>query len=107
MNKMLSEIGEFGLIELIRKKAGRNRSVPVGIGDDAALISRFSGNTLLTTDLIVEHVDFSFKTATPKQVGWKALGINLSDVAAMGGKPKAAVVGLVMPKNAALKTVKD
>lgn len=102
----LKQIGEFGLIELIRKKSPVFKSTFVGIGDDAACLAgtgkRFA---LLSTDVMVEGIDFTFRLATPEQVGRKALAINLSDIAAMGGEPHAALVGLVLPKSATLKSL--
>ncbi|MBU0629051.1 MAG: thiamine-phosphate kinase [Nanoarchaeota archaeon] len=94
----LSKLGEFGLIDRIYKKA-KNKDVLVGIGDDAAIIK--AGNKLLaiTTDTLVEGDHFSFEYFTPKQVGKKAIEINVSDIGAMGGIPKYALVSLVLPKD--------
>ncbi|MBU1005078.1 MAG: thiamine-phosphate kinase [Nanoarchaeota archaeon] len=94
----LSKLGEFGLIGRIYKKA-KNKDVLVGIGDDAAIIK--AGNKLLaiTTDTLVEGDHFSFEYFTPKQVGKKAIEINVSDIGAMGGIPKYALVSLVLPKD--------
>src|SRR3990167_1776364 len=100
----LSEIGEFGLIDRIYRKA-RNKDVLVGIGDDAAIIK--VGNKLLavTTDTLVEGDHFSFDYFTPKQVGKKAIEINVSDIGAMGGMPKYALVSLVLPKEMDVETI--
>ena len=96
--KTIEKIGEFGLIEFIRKKTSKGKSVLVGIGDDAAIVRASRRYQLFATDLLVENVDFSFRTATPEQIGRKALAINLSDIAAMGGSPESAMVGLVIPR---------
>lgn len=84
-------IGEFGLIQLIGRWTHQQ------VLDDAAVLStRHGRNQLLTIDTLVEDVDFRMRAATPEQIGWKALAINLSDIAAMGGKPKAAVISLTL-----------
>lgn len=93
----ISHIGEFDLIERIKRRTPKSKNILIGIGDDAAILKKSGRNILLTTDLLVENVDFSFKTAMPEQIGRKALAVNLSDVAAMGGIPKTAVIGLVVP----------
>jgi thiamine-monophosphate kinase len=92
----LKDIGEFGLIEEIKKLAITGTETVVGIGDDAAVLtSPHEGRfTLLTTDMLVEGTHFDLSRATPYQVGWKALGCGLSDIAAMAGIPRAAVVAL-------------
>ncbi|MBI4387821.1 MAG: thiamine-monophosphate kinase, partial [Candidatus Omnitrophica bacterium] len=105
MKTNLSQIGEFGLIDRIRKKVRTFQNVYVGIGDDAALLKEEKGLSLLTMDLMVEGVDFSFRSAQPEEVGRKALAINLSDAAAMGAGPEAALVGLVLPRSTSLKSI--
>jgi len=106
--KKLSDIGEFGLIDRIRKvNPVKDRNVVIGIGDDAAAIkvqgSRFKtqdkGMILLTTDTLVEGVHFDLKYFTFYELGWKLLAVNLSDIAAMGGTPKYALVTLGLKKS--------
>jgi thiamine-monophosphate kinase len=105
--RSLKSLGEFGLIDLIRKWTPKHRNVLRGIGDDAAVLRSTRGRTqLLSIDTIVEDVDFRKRDATPQQIGWKALAVNLSDIAAMGGIPTAAVVSLTMPRNTPLRFVK-
>ncbi|MDO8580203.1 MAG: thiamine-phosphate kinase, partial [Candidatus Omnitrophota bacterium] len=92
----LSNLGEFGLIELLQKscRATYNASVVKGIGDDAAVLKPGKGtNILFTTDALVEGVHFT-KSMSPAAVGHKAIGCNISDIAAMGGCPQFAVVTL-------------
>ena len=97
-NKTIEQIGEFGLIEQIKKWIPLTRKTVVGIGDDTAVFRASRGmNQLLTIDSLVEYVDFIKSKATPQKIGWKALGVNLSDIAAMGGIPKVAVVSLTLP----------
>lgn len=91
--------GELALIEWIREHATGAAHVPIGIGDDAALIRHSSGtDTLVTTDLLMDGVHFDLASTEPRLVGRKALAVNLSDVAAMAGIPRAAFVSVALPK---------
>jgi thiamine-monophosphate kinase len=90
--------GEFGLIEWIRRRVAAHPALEIGIGDDAAVLNWPSEKTLVTVDMLMEGVDFTFPEASPEQVGRKALSVNLSDIAAMGGKPIAAVVSVALPR---------
>lgn len=90
----LSEIGEFGLIERLRAQLGEPADGEVWIGDDAAVLRAPAGTILFTTDLLVEHVHFDTKFTGPEDLGYKSLAVNISDVAAMGGTPRRAVIGL-------------
>lgn len=93
--------GEFALIERIKKKTKLySKDVIAGIGDDAAVLSYDKRHYLLfTTDMLVEHDHFSMKYSTPEQIGMKAIEQNVSDIAAMGGLPKYAVISLALPIN--------
>ena len=96
----LGRLGERGLIRRIRKTgvAAASSGVEVGIGDDAAvLVVPFGHRLLATTDLVVEDIHFRRTSATPADIGWKALAVNLSDIAAMGGTPRWALVALAVP----------
>jgi thiamine-monophosphate kinase len=89
----VSDIGEIGLIERFAKGPRPDRSVVRGIGDDTAVISWSKDKYLLfTCDMLVEDTHFRLKEATPFQIGWKALSRNISDIAAMGGVPRYALV---------------
>lgn len=98
----IASIGELGLIQRIKKILGDDPRVIRGIGDDAAVLPfTKKENLLFTVDAVREGTHFTLKQstfysqkATPFQIGWKALGVNLSDIAAMGGKPLYAVVSL-------------
>lgn len=97
--QLLSTIGEFGLIKSIKGQFVSGRGVIKGIGDDTAVLSELKGNLLLlTTDMLIENEHFKSDT-NPKDIGYKALACNVSDIAAMGGEPCYAVVSLGIPKN--------
>lgn len=72
--------------------------------DDCAVIEK---NLVITSDTIVENVHFSLKNYTPSQIGWKAMAVNLSDIASMGAKPLYAMVSLSLPKKTNLKFTKE
>jgi thiamine-monophosphate kinase len=90
---------EFDLIAAVRARAARHPRLAVGIGDDAALV-RFPdpAGCLVTVDMLMEGVDFTLATATGRQIGWKSLAVNLSDIAAMAGRPLACVVSVALPR---------
>ena len=91
-------MNEFSLIKKLSKSIKTDRSVIIGIGDDTAVLQYKKDRYLLfTTDMIVEGAHFLIKRATPYQIGWKAMAVNLSDIAAMGGLPRWAVVSLAGP----------
>ena len=99
----LKDIGEFGLIDLFRKKfptppeAGER--IILGLGDDCGVLKSSPKNFLLfTTDSLMEKVHFDLSYFTWEDVGIKAMSANISDLAAMGGLPLAAVVSLGLPK---------
>lgn len=99
---MTASRGEFELIEWIRKRVGHSPQVPIGIGDDAAVIAFHPpGQSLVTVDMLMEGTHFTLEMATPFQIGWKSLGVNLSDIAAMGGQAIAAVVSIALPRSRA------
>jgi thiamine-monophosphate kinase len=91
---------EFDFIAHVRRTAAAHPRVALGIGDDAALI-RFphADGCLVTVDMLMEGVDFLLDTATPRQIGWKSLAVNLSDLAAMAAVPVACVVSVALPRS--------
>lgn len=92
-------IKEFQMIEWIKKKAPVYSGVKISIGDDAAVLKPTGRKKrLISTDMIVEDVDFKLNEMTPDQIGRKALAINLSDMAAMGAVPKEFVISLGVTK---------
>lgn len=94
----LGELGEFGLIDSIRARAGIAPGVHRGIGDDAAELEIPADHRLLTsTDLLLEEVHFRFSWTPAYDLGRKAVAVNLSDIAAMGGTPRFLYIGLACP----------
>ncbi|MCU0702895.1 MAG: thiamine-phosphate kinase [Fimbriiglobus sp.] len=88
--------GEFAFIRSIRDVTPPHPAVIVGPGDDCAVLAG-PGRLLVTTDVLTEGVDFILHDCGLRAVGRKAMAVNLSDIAAMGGRPLAAVVGVVFP----------
>ncbi len=86
--------GEFAFIDAIRRLFPDPPAGEVWIGDDCAVLA---GGLLLALDTMVEGTHFDLGWCQPADVGWKAVAANVSDVAAMGGRPVAAVVGLTAP----------
>ena len=105
----LSDIGEFRVINSIRSDLKDfQKEVIVGIGDDTAAI-KVSGEKLLlfTSDSLVEDVHFKWDYTSPFQVGWKALVVNISDVAAVGGNPTHCLVSLALPSDTERNLVRE
>jgi thiamine-monophosphate kinase len=98
---------EFDFIERIRERALRHSSLIthpssliLGIGDDAAVTGQHPGReTIITTDLLVEDIDFRLDTTTPWLLGYKALAVSLSDIAAMGARPRYALLSIGLPQD--------
>ncbi len=95
----LSALGEFGWIALIQKELTPKKVNVIGVGDDTAVLPPTSKNILLTTDMILEGRHFTRSSATAYEIGRKAMAVNLSDIAAMAGIPKYAVVAVGLPGN--------
>ena len=94
---LLKEVGEFGLIERIRRATPKGRGVRIGIGDDAAWVECRNRSILVTSDLLIEGIHFNLKWTSLYGLGYKTLAVNLSDVAAMGGTPAYLVLSLGIP----------
>jgi thiamine-monophosphate kinase len=112
----ISEIGEFGLIarletliaEQTRCRGLESNSVAIGIGDDAAAIRPSPGHEMLVTcDIQVDGRHFDPAWISPHCLGERCATINLSDIAAMGGLPRAAVVSLGLSPDAAVEDIED
>ncbi len=114
----VKEIGEFGVIELLNEMIVEQRSLRgsdganglrllVDTGDDAAAWMVGGTTELLTTDTMVEGVHFTRNTTPWRDLGWKALASNISDIAAMGGLPKYALVTLGLPAETEVEDVRE
>ena len=91
------DLSEDELIDAIRRVlSGARPEVLVGPGDDAAVVTSGSGDLVLTTDAMVEDVHFRLDQTTPRDLGYKALAINLSDLAAMAASPRYALCALTL-----------
>lgn len=96
----LRQLGEFGLIERIAARVSAAQGVTIGIGDDAAAVMPSPGTlTLVTTDMLVEGIHFDLSLTDAWTLGRKALSVNLSDIAAMGGRPRHALLALAIPRD--------
>ena len=97
----INEIGEFGLIDILKQNTINNKdNIIKGIGDDAAVFS--VENNLLqlaTTDMLVEGIHFNREFITAWQLGYKAIAVNFSDIAAMGGTPTNILISLAIPSD--------
>ena len=103
----VSELGEFRLIELLTKEFGISYPASVGgapragllvdIGDDAVVGQRRDAALIWTTDTLVAGVHFLAGRTSWREIGWKAVAVNLSDIAAMGGNPGLFLVTLALP----------
>jgi thiamine-monophosphate kinase len=116
----ITDLGEFGLIELIQQWTRATRPNPnivppasyrlaVANGDDAAAITFSNGSVteLYTTDTMVDGVHFTADTTPWRDLGWKAIASNISDVAAMGGDPAVALITLGLPPDTLVANVQD
>jgi thiamine-monophosphate kinase len=106
----VADVGEFALIDRIASIIGPvgfgSSEVIDGIGDDAAVIRPADGlDTLLTTDTLVDGVHVNLETADSRDVGYKALAVNLSDIAAMGGRPDSALITLGLRSDVDLNAI--
>lgn len=102
--KLISSLGEFGLIEFIKNnntKSKRYHNVILDIGDDCFGFSAVKNSKyVVTTDILIENIHFKTKWATPEQIGQKAVEVNVSDIASMGSaQPLYLFISIGLPKN--------
>lgn len=94
----IAELGEFGLIARITAGLPQSADVIVGVGDDAAVLDVGCDELLVATcDAQVEDTHFRLRHTTPHNIGRRALAVNLSDIAAMGARPRFALISLLIP----------
>jgi thiamine-monophosphate kinase len=112
----IESVGEFGLIDRLARIVGRTgvdplqptRTGDINIGDDAALWTPTPGaREVLTTDALIEDVHFRLSTTSWRDLGWKALAENVSDIAAMGARPTRAFVTLGLRRTTRLADLED
>ena len=104
----IAELGEFGLIERIARLTGEPRGAVVGIGDDAAVLDTGGPRLVLATiDIQVEGRHFVKERTTARELGRRTAAINLSDIGAMGGEPRWALVSLALPPDLDVGWVDD
>ena len=108
----VSELGEFGLIDLLAKTVTSSpgsqtsrQQLIIGIGDDTAAWYNDASTQLATVDSLIQDVHFSLDIVSWNELGWKALAANLSDIAAMGGVPRYALVALALPNHTEVENV--
>ncbi|MGH9308238.1 MAG: thiamine-phosphate kinase [Vicinamibacterales bacterium] len=105
----IATLGERGLVALIRRRFPSPAALlPVGIGDDAAVaVPERGALEVLTTDGLVEGVHFDLRFCSFHDIGYKALAVNVSDVASMGGTPRLALLSLALPAHVAVADVES
>jgi len=105
---LVAEIGEEALLKRLRNLFLQTAtSVPVGIGDDAAVIRPASGQGILTTDILLEGIHFQRDWQTARRLGRKSLAVNLSDLAAMGATPAYALLSIACSKKTSVDYILD
>lgn len=106
----VQNLGEFGLIERLRENLKSRAGLRVGIGDDAAVLDSLA-HPVITLDALVENVhfrrDWMANRSSTKALGWKAMAVSVSDLAAMGAKPVAAFVALALPPETEISFVDE
>lgn len=115
---LVKDLGEFGLIERLNAMVTRERGGPdngaafafrllVDTGDDTAAWQAEAATELATTDTVVEGIHFTRATTPWRDLGWKALAANISDIAAMGGQPLYALITLGLPPETAVAAIEE
>lgn len=100
MSQTVAEIGEFALIDAVAKRLGTPdvKTVPVGVGDDSAVVMAAGNRVVACVDVLNEGVHFRTDWSSANDVGHKAAAANLADICAMGADPTALLVGLSIPE---------
>ncbi|MEZ6046191.1 MAG: thiamine-phosphate kinase [Planctomycetaceae bacterium] len=101
--------GEFDLINRLRQQVASHPRLRLGIGDDAAelLFGKENSPVLVTVDMLMDQVHFDLSTTDPVLIGRKALAVNLSDIAAMGGEAVAVVISYALPQGSGVKLAEE
>jgi thiamine-monophosphate kinase len=104
------KVSDLGEVELLRRIAARipgSQGPEVWSGDDAAVLHSDEPEMLLTTDMMVQGLDFDLDYCTGGDLGYKAIAVNASDIAAMGGRPRHAVVAIALTLDTTVSFVDD
>src|SRR3954468_14006634 len=102
----ISSLGEFGLINRIQQQVLlQNPSSLKGIGDDAAVIEGGEQSILLSTDMLTEGIHFDLSYVPLQHLGYKAVAVNVSDIAAMNGIPEQIVIGLGLSNRFSIEAI--
>lgn len=102
----LSQLGEFGLIERIKSKFQNQNSTTIkGIGDDAAILAASDKNLLVSTDMLLEGIHFNLSYMPLQHLGYKAVAVNVSDIAAMNGTAEQIVLSLAISNRFSLEAI--
>ncbi len=101
------KLSEFELIARLSAGIHLSRRTILGVGDDCAIVARPRGQTLFTIDSLVENVHFDLRWCPPRPLGARALAVNLSDIAAMGGRPTACIVNLGVREEITSRTLEQ
>ena len=104
----ISQLGEFGLIERIKKNFSLQLPSSLkGIGDDAAVIDAGEDVILFSTDMLLEDIHFNLSYMPLQHLGYKAVAVNVSDIAAMNGKPEQIVVSLALSNRFSVEAIDE
>ena len=103
----VSEIGEFAVIGRLTGMGAAAPGVPLGPGDDAAVVDAPDGRVVACTDMLVEGRHFRLDWSTPEQVGHKAIAQNAADIYAMGARPTAFLVALGCPADTPVRVLEQ
>jgi thiamine-monophosphate kinase len=105
---LLSELGEFGLINRLTEKIQiKHTSTIKGVGDDAAVLNYPNKKIVVTTDLLAEGIHFNLMYVPLKHLGYKAVVVNLSDVFAMNATPRQITVSIAISSKFSLEAVEE
>lgn len=109
MSKITGDIGEFEFIETLKSNSiCRPEGIILGIGDDAAILEQQPGqHAVISTDMLVEHVHFIFKSDIAYYLGRKSIAVNLSDMAAMGAVPREVFISLAKPEHVDISDLQE
>ncbi|TAE73775.1 MAG: thiamine-phosphate kinase [Bacteroidetes bacterium] len=105
----LKDVGEFGLIERLKKNINlQNKSTIKGIGDDCAVIDNGTDFfTIVSTDMLIEKIHFDLSYMPLRHLGYKAIAVNVSDIAAMNGIPEQITVGLAISNRFSIEAIEE